>query len=354
MKRAAGNDGVRAANRINGVSLLPFIRVQRGAEVFIMGWMMTLLLGCWAADNAPTAASSNENTAITRCEVGPLRIEVECTPHLVGLADTFSLGVTLSAPEQVEFTWPALGANLDTCRLASARTEGPEIVKGEFAILRLGRWKARIEPGRLGELRQGKLLLRYREPEGTWQTAEIAVPPVTIVAGSTGAHRGADLMPAPSVTVVDWQRDLARACRWAGWTVLAVTLLGWCYTLRPRPLQPVELALTYLAKIESQPDDDCRRDVQRCTDIVRQYLQEVYHLGAPRQTTPELLHDPRTAEALPDHHSRLALAQFLQVADVEKFAARSPTTIERDECIQQARLLLLRERTALAPRRTQV
>lgn len=59
------------------------------------------------------------------------------------------------------------------------------------------------------------------------------------------------------------------------------------------------------------------------TRIVRQYIEDVYRIKAPRQTTEEFLRNLAHANSFP-RQKRQILQQFLQRADMVKYAAQTP------------------------------
>ena len=74
----------------------------------------------------------------------------------------------------------------------------------------------------------------------------------------------------------------------------------------------------------------------RLTGIVRQYVEDTTGIRAPEQTTEEFLRDMRSRQAFPPHRSG-RLAEFLEAADLIKYAGQQPQEGQIEEAISRAR-----------------
>ena len=73
----------------------------------------------------------------------------------------------------------------------------------------------------------------------------------------------------------------------------------------------------------------------RLTGIVRQYVEDTTGIRAPEQTTEEFLRDMRSSAAFsPDRAGRLA--EFLEAADLVKYAGQHPDKSQLDQAITRA------------------
>ena len=116
-----------------------------------------------------------------------------------------------------------------------------------------------------------------------------------------------------------------------------VTLLIW--HRRQRKYTPGESALIKLAQLE-------QRDLLAAgethifycclTDIIRHYIEDRFGYRAPKQTTSEFLSAVQREDLLCDKH-QAPLQEFLQVADMVKFACHSPSHDEAAAAIGKAR-----------------
>jgi hypothetical protein len=73
----------------------------------------------------------------------------------------------------------------------------------------------------------------------------------------------------------------------------------------------------------------------RLTGIVRQYIEDTTGLRAPEQTTEEFLRDIRSRDAFPPERS-VRLAEFLESADMVKYAGQQPHVDQINEAIARA------------------
>ncbi len=73
----------------------------------------------------------------------------------------------------------------------------------------------------------------------------------------------------------------------------------------------------------------------RLTGIVRQYVEDTTGIRAPEQTTEEFLRDMRSRAVFPPDRS-VQLAEFLESADLIKYAGQQPGEGQIDQAIARA------------------
>jgi hypothetical protein len=73
----------------------------------------------------------------------------------------------------------------------------------------------------------------------------------------------------------------------------------------------------------------------RLSGIVRQYVEDTTGIRAPEQTTEEFLRDMRSRQAFPRERSD-RLAEFLEAADLIKYAGQTPQEGQVEEAITRA------------------
>ena len=73
----------------------------------------------------------------------------------------------------------------------------------------------------------------------------------------------------------------------------------------------------------------------RLTGIVRQYVEDTTGLRAPEQTTEEFLRDMRSRNVFPRERSA-RLAEFLEAADLVKYAGQRPEEGQIDQAVARA------------------
>ena len=82
---------------------------------------------------------------------------------------------------------------------------------------------------------------------------------------------------------------------------------------------------------------------------MRQYVEDTTGIRAPEQTTEEFLRDMRVAQAFPPERSA-RLAEFLEAADLIKYAGQQPQEGQNEEAIARAREFVGLEPTPRRPR----
>ncbi len=108
--------------------------------------------------------------------------------------------------------------------------------------------------------------------------------------------------------------------------------------VEPRRLTPEEIAEAALAALlaENLPTRGLVKEFYlRLTGIVRQYVEETTGIRAPEQTTEEFLREIRTSAVFPPERS-VRLADFLESADLVKYAGQMPAEGQIDQAIARA------------------
>ena len=85
-------------------------------------------------------------------------------------------------------------------------------------------------------------------------------------------------------------------------------------------------------------------DLEGCfvalTDVVRNYLEQRFHLNAPTQTTDEFLEGLSDSESLPEEEHRRFLKDFMTSADLVKFAKLPPSESDLLHTVSKAETLI--------------
>ena len=108
--------------------------------------------------------------------------------------------------------------------------------------------------------------------------------------------------------------------------------------VEPRRQTPEEIAQAALAQLlaENLPARGLVKEFYlRLTGIVRQYVEDTTGIRAPEQTTEEFLRDMRSRAAFPPERS-VRLAEFLEAADLVKYAGQQPEEGQIDQAIARA------------------
>lgn len=150
-----------------------------------------------------------------------------------------------------------------------------------------------------------------------------------------------------SYSFVDWFKD-----NWY-WVIIPLLLIAAVIGLivylknRPKP-QPIVkvvkptvpahiIALGKLTEIQGKKlwqQEQTKQYYIELSDVLREYLENRYHLKTHEKTTDEILSDLRRIDIIDD--SRRALKQILVLSDLVKFAKEKPLPLENEQVLEQA------------------
>jgi hypothetical protein len=119
-----------------------------------------------------------------------------------------------------------------------------------------------------------------------------------------------------------------------------------------RKKSPEEIASEALAALlaEDLPGQGLFKDFYvRLTGIVRVYIEGTTGLRAPEQTTEEFLREMRTRATFPPERSN-QLQEFLEAADMVKYAGQQPGSDQIELSIRRAQEFISGESNALSTR----
>ncbi|MEI8019667.1 MAG: hypothetical protein WCH39_15785, partial [Schlesneria sp.] len=166
---------------------------------------------------------------------------------------------------------------------------------------------------------------------------------VTSELGDTLPNR-ADLQPMLP------PRPLHQSTSWYWWLlaiagVIAASLAFWIrrrsksQVIKPPKQTPEEIAHAALAALlaEKLPSQGLVKEFYlRLTGIVRQFIEGTTGLRAPEQTTEEFLREMRSKDVFTAERST-RLKEFLEAADMVKYAAQQPDQTQIELSILRAR-----------------
>jgi hypothetical protein len=106
--------------------------------------------------------------------------------------------------------------------------------------------------------------------------------------------------------------------------------------LRRRTAEEIAQAALALLLAEDLPGRGLFKEFYvRLTGIVRQYVEDTTGIRAPEQTTEEFLRDMRSRAAFPPERS-VRLAEFLEAADLVKYAGQQPGEGQLEHAVARA------------------
>jgi len=247
----------------------------------------------------------------------------------------------LSAPgrpatAEVSFELPLC---MKTLRATAEAGEG-SVVSGGARIDSEWRWSRRIwrigvtlRPLASGRVGEGKLTLEIAGRGGRVVTRSLVIPAFDVAGDNSAAppgKAGIRLAGEEPEKAAFWNRRRIVAAALLA-LVLAAALALWIF-LRRRgrraapPVPPWVRARHELETLRSEAASrgyPAERGVSRLTDIVRGYLEERFAIPAPARTTPEFIRKVESGSSPLGADDRKFLRDFMESADLVKFA-RSP------------------------------
>ena len=336
----------------------------RGSTQLLTGcidWRAGLMLlavwviGCESSTiQAPTASGQGSDTAV-RSEVtrGPVQLTVEVAPQELQLSDEPKLTLTIRAEQGVRVVKPPFGAALGDFQIRDFYEPEPE-TDGASEVLRQ---VYTLEPTRAGTLSIAPIAVRFFDErsagdgkEYTVESEALTVEVSTMLADT--APSLADLRP-PTGPVALPGRSVGRWW-WAITILLLCSLAGaivWklCRkreTSEPH-LSPQEMAWLELAQIIERKlaEVDVKEFYVELTGVVRRYIERSTGVHAPEQTTEEFLREIVDGAVFrADDQQRLR--DFLESADLVKFAAFQPNAADIEASFERAQEFIRLQRSA--------
>jgi hypothetical protein len=305
-----------------------------------------LLSGCSVSPTSNTTAPSSPENAIERkAEKGPVKLFVRVTPREPRLSDLVDMEVTVESQPDVEIKPPAFGQAVGDF-IVRDYTERPV----ESGAGNVRRFHYQLEPAHAGKHlirsvsiefvdkrpsseRRGEPVLIETDPLEVNVTSELGgeAPSLANLEPMVGPR------PVPQTVAVGWLVGAALA------VVLAIVALIAFRRRKRRPIEPPrrtaeEIAQEALALLlaENLPARGLVKEFYlRLTGIVRQYVEDTTGLRAPEQTTEEFLRDMRSRSVFPRERSA-RLAEFLEAADLVKYAGQRPEEDQIDQAVARA------------------
>jgi hypothetical protein len=305
-----------------------------------------LLSGCSVSRTSNTTASSSPENAIERkAEKGPVKLFVRVTPREPRLSDLVDMEVTVESQPDVEIKPPAFGQAVGDF-IVRDYTERPV----ESGAGNVRRFHYQLEPAHAGKhlIRSVSIEFVDKRPnsERRGEPVLIETDPLEVnVTSELGGEAPSlanlepmvDPRPVPQTVAVGWLVGAALA------VVLAIVAVIVFRRRKRRPIEPrrrtpEEIAQEALALllVENLPARGLVKEFYlRLTGIVRQYVEDTTGIRAPEQTTEEFLRDMRSRNVFPRERSA-RLAEFLEAADLVKYAGQRPEEGQIDQAVARA------------------
>jgi LPXTG-motif cell wall-anchored protein len=303
--------------------------------------------GCGAMRSKNGAASAQTDKPIEQsAEKGPVKLSVRVLPRQPRLSDLVEMDVTVEAPPDVEIKPPAFGQGVGDFLIRDYSERPPDP-----GVKNLRRFHYQLEPAHAGKHLIRSVSIEFLDKrahsEGGGEPALVETAPLEV--NVTSEFGGA----APNLANLEPMTPPQPVPQTFGatWLVVAglvgvLAVVAGIVAFRRRKRRPVEarrqtpeeIAQAALAQLlaEDLPARGLVKEFYlRLTGIVRQYVEDTTGIRAPEQTTEEFLRDMRSNEAFPPERS-VRLAEFLEAADLVKYAGQQPEQDQIEVAIARA------------------
>jgi hypothetical protein len=302
--------------------------------------------GCGLMKINDGASPAHADDAIERrAEKGPVKLLVRVWPREPQLSDLVEMEVQVESQPDVEIKPPAFGKAVGDFLIRDYSERTPA---ARSANLR--RFHYQLEPAHAGKHLIRSVSIEFvdkrQSSEGRGEPVLVETDPVEVNVTSelgSGAPSLANLepmlppQPVPQAFAAGWFVAAVLACLLV---ILAVVALRRRKRrpIEPRRQTPEEIAHAALVQLlaANLPGRGLVKEFYlRLTGIVRQYVEDTTGIRAPEQTTEEFLRDMRSREVFAPERS-VRLAEFLEAADLVKYAGQQPEAGQIDVAIARA------------------
>ena len=257
------------------------------------------------------------------------------------VAQPIHLEITAQAPAGVSIQFPEHSANLGPFQILDVR-EQADVPLGEDRVWRrvytlesLASGKKTIPSVQISfvDRRRAKVVSDVVSSE----PVELEI--TSLLEGQVDLTKFRDIKGAIALQTPKATRDWTIYGISIGGVALLATVILLLWHRRQRKYTPAESALIQLAQLEQRDllaSGETHIFYCCLTDIIRHYIEDRFGYRAPKQTTSEFLSAVQREDLLCDKH-QAPLQEFLQVADMVKFACHSPSHDEAAAAIGKAR-----------------
>jgi hypothetical protein len=323
--------------------------------------LLLLLSGCSRA--TPTVGVDVGKDALSHVsEKGPVRMTVRVSPPEPRLSDLVNLEIEVVAPEQIEIKAPTFGNAVGDFLVRDYHEDSSET--SSEAKEQTRKFHYELEPVHSGTHLIRSVVIEFVDrrdsSEEKDKVATIASDPIEVKVSSMLDDQVPDLGQLEDMLPPQPLEENYRYW-WVWGLLLAIALLLTAFRLlkrresrvaSERKRSPDEIASEALAALlgEDLPGQGLFKDFYvRLTGIVRVYIEGTTGLRAPEQTTEEFLREMRTRATFPLERSN-QLREFLEAADMVKYAGQQPGSDQIELSIRRAQEFISGESTALNAR----
>jgi len=313
---------------------------------------LLLIAGCSSPTTTSQTGSGNPDSVLRVSEKGPVKLTVRVTPAEPRLSDLVEMDIEVTAPPQVEIKPPAFGEAVGDFLVRDYSERSPKIPAAKNAPEEQTRiFHYQLEPVHSGIHLIRAIAIAFTDnregSESKGKPSQIESEPIEIKVTSELSDQVPDLgslepmLPPQPI-------ESSQSRWWVALLILAVVAAAFivraCRKQTARaPAAPVrspeEIAQQALAQLlaEDLPSQGLLKEFYvRLTGIVRVYIEGKTGLRAPEQTTEEFLREIRSTSIFPTERSA-RLAEFLEAADMVKYAGQQPGSDQIELSILRAK-----------------
>ena len=337
--------------RSSFASTFKFVELPRTRlmQVFIVAAAFSLLCGCSKTASQSSAQMPIEATPVrTQASHGPVSVNLEASQNEIRLSDELKLTIDMDSDPGVAITKPTLGETFGEFTVSNVREPLPSLENGKHRI----RQVFTLEPNSAGELKLPSIVVNYEDKRDAAKpvTGKVETEPLTIKVMSSIATDSPTLaqlesasspvsLPSPPLSALDW------ALIGVGSVALGALVYGFIRFQRReiavRSLTPAELAANELEQLRQKNwiETNVKLFYVELTAIVRRFIERTTEVHAPDQTTDEFIRETMGHPAFSTLERR-KLQDFLEAADLVKFAAHQPSQSAVVESLRRATLFV--------------
>jgi hypothetical protein len=313
--------------------------------------ILVLCSGCATSD--PVSQKSDRDSITRTATKGEVELTIQLSPKNPRLSDLVEMEVKVSFPNHIRIEPPVFGQSV-----------------GDFAVREYGERKSKSESKNDSKKNDPSVkefrTFRYQlEPMFSGRHLIRSIP--IVFAKSDSPDDSRDIIQSEPIEV-DVQSDLGDAApdlanvdpmldplgtssiRTTTWVIgllvgaLALALVLFLRSRKKKPIEQPTLPPDVIASLELDRliQEDLPRQGRvkefylRLTGIVREYIEGTTGLRAPEQTTEEFLREVRHSDRFDGSHA-VRLQDFLEAADMVKYAAQQPNEDNISQSVSRAK-----------------
>ena len=324
---------------------------SRRRDSLLALWGLFLLVGCGTVGTDSTSSFISGDSLEHVSEKGPVKLVVRVTPKEPRLSDLVEMDVLVTAQSGVDIKPPAFGQAVGDFLVRDYTERSDPKSKHEANAPNVRRFVYKLEPVHAGRHLIRSLAIQFVDnrplSEQKGEPSLIESEPFEVNVTSELGDQIPDLAnlepmlaPRPLSQSTSWNWFLAGL---AVLTIVSIAILRMrkkkALITEPRRQTPEEIAHAAFATLlsENLPAKGLFKEFYlRLTGIVRNFIEGTTGLRAPEQTTEEFLRAMRSRDVFSADRS-LRLKEFLEAADMVKYAGQQPEKDQIELSIARAR-----------------